>query len=334
MNSYLVDRIVNAVVYEGYLLYPYRPSTKNVKRWTFGGLYPRAWSKATGGSERCTTRARCLVIGSPSATLEVEARLLHLIERSTVEQGNEHVPVQIWQECQERKIAMPACAIGDVLPAPRRQEFAFPAIQWEEASQSGDAATTIVRRQEAIQGVLELTAERVSDDVTLLALTITNNSPLEPADGSELNANQALLRSLASAHAIIHVEGGRLVSRIDPPSEVQCLLPSDAADGLWPVFVGDPGQCDTMLCSPIILYDYPEIAPESPGDYFDATEIDEMLALRVMTLSDAEKAEVERFDTRGRELLQRTQAMAGQQLAKLHGTMRSVRTLEDPNDGV
>ena len=46
MNQALVDRIVNAVLYEGYLLYPYRPSVKNRQRWTFGGLYPRSYCEA------------------------------------------------------------------------------------------------------------------------------------------------------------------------------------------------------------------------------------------------------------------------------------------------
>ncbi len=330
MNSALVDRIVNAVLYEGYLLYPYRPSTKNVKRWTFGGLYPRAWSEATGANERYSARARCLAVGPPSAKIEVEARLLHLIERSTFDHRDADTPAQTWQECRERKVALPACTIGDAWRSPCRQAFSLPAAQWNEEDQTPGRATTTVRRQEPVQGALQLMAEPMADDVTMLTLTILNETPLDSADASELNANQALLRSLASAHAILHVDGGRLISRVDPPAEYQGLFPFDAADGLWPVLVGEAGQCDTMLCSPIILYDYPEIAPESPGDYFDATEIDEMLALRVMTLSDEEKSEVERFDARGRNYCQRTQAMAGQQLAKLHGTMRSVRSVEDP----
>ena len=47
MNLELVERIVAAVLYEGYMLYPYRPSSvKNQQRWTFGGIYPRAYSEA------------------------------------------------------------------------------------------------------------------------------------------------------------------------------------------------------------------------------------------------------------------------------------------------
>ena len=37
-----VDQVANAVLYEGYILYPYRPSAvKNRQRWNFGVVYPR-----------------------------------------------------------------------------------------------------------------------------------------------------------------------------------------------------------------------------------------------------------------------------------------------------
>jgi hydrogenase maturation protease len=78
-----------------------------------------------------------------------------------------------------------------------------------------------------------------------------------------------------------------------------------------------------MLSSPIILYDYPEIAPESAGDLFDGTEIDEILSLRIMTLSDEEKREVAASDEHARRLLERTESLAAEQLMSLHGVMRS-----------
>jgi hydrogenase maturation protease len=88
------------------------------------------------------------------------------------------------------------------------------------------------------------------------------------------------------------------------------------------VLVGTPPERDMMLCSPIVLYDYPQIAPESANDFYDATEMDEMLTLRVMTLTDEEKEEMRRADRRVGELLQSTEQDARQQLAKTHGTFR------------
>ena len=79
-----------------------------------------------------------------------------------------------------------------------------------------------------------------------------------------------------------------------------------------------------MLCSPIILYDHPQIAPESGGDFFDATEMDEMLALRVLTLTDAEKREMRESDPHARAILERVEAMADGGLLAVHGAIRDV----------
>jgi hydrogenase maturation protease len=99
--------------------------------------------------------------------------------------------------------------------------------------------------------------------------------------------------------------------------------------GTWPVLVGEEGQCDTVLSSPIILYDYPQIAPESAGDLFDGTEIDEILSLRIMTLTDDEKREMSQSDERARQVLERTESMPVEQLMKLHGVLRRLRPLKE-----
>ena len=78
-----------------------------------------------------------------------------------------------------------------------------------------------------------------------------------------------------------------------------------------------------MLVSPIILYDYPEIAPESPGDLFDGTEIDEILTLRILTMTDQEKEEMRNSDPHLRDLLERTESLSPEQLWKLHGVLRN-----------
>ena len=82
-----------------------------------------------------------------------------------------------------------------------------------------------------------------------------------------------------------------------------------------------------MLCSPIILYDYPQVARESLGDFFDGTEMDEMLALRVLTLTDEEKREMAQTDDRALRILERTESMSGEYLSKLHGAIRGMRSV-------
>jgi hypothetical protein len=86
--------------------------------------------------------------------------------------------------------------------------------------------------------------------------------------------------------------------------------------------VGDPGRATTVLSSPIILEDYPRVAPESPGDLFDGGEIDQLLILNILALTDEEKVEMAASDPRAREILERTEALTPDQLMALHGTIR------------
>ena len=153
-----------------------------------------------------------------------------------------------------------------------------------------------------------------------MTVRVTNLS-----DASAENRDDALLHSLASAHAVLHVSNGGFVSQTDPPPDLQEAVASCQNTGVWPVLVGDRSDAGTMLGSPIILYDYPEVAPESKGDLFDATEIDEILILRILTLTDAEKEEVRRSDERARRILERLESSPPEHLLELHGTIRGMR---------
>src|SRR4029077_12250979 len=84
MNLAQVDQIAKAVLYEGYMLYPYRPSSvKNRQRWNFGVVYPPNFTD-TDGNEPSNMQMECLASGTPASTLEVRLRFLHLRTRSTV----------------------------------------------------------------------------------------------------------------------------------------------------------------------------------------------------------------------------------------------------------
>jgi hypothetical protein len=76
--------------------------------------------------------------------------------------------------------------------------------------------------------------------------------------------------------------------------------------------------------APIILCDYPQIAPESARDFHDCTEMDEMLTLRIVTLTDEEKDEMRLASERARHLLESTEQNAREQLIRTHGTIRSL----------
>ena len=111
------------------------------------------------------------------------------------------------------------------------------------------------------------------------------------------------------------------MSLLDPPDDAAEAARGCRSDGTYPVLVGDE---TVVLSSPIILYDHPEVAEQSPGDLFDATEIDEILALRVMTLTDEEKAEARGTDPRSAAIIDRCDALSPEAMGRLHGQMRPV----------
>lgn len=329
MNLERVNQIAKAVLYEGYMLYPYRPSSvKNRQRWNFGVLYPQAYNEAQGGEETCSVRTEFLVSGNAGASLEIKLRFLHLqlrsmspsseIRRGALPDG--------WQEAVEREVSLPEVALGKLTAESAKHVFVFPYEKQivSEAGGGGETIGMVERRQEAIQGVIDVSAAKVGEDLFKISVQVQNVTPMQiPAP----DRDAALMQSLVSTHTILGVRGGEFVSLLEPPVELQELATGCQNVGGWPVLVGEEGQRDTMLASPIILYDYPQIAPESVGDLFDGTEIDEILSLRIMTLTDDEKREIRESDDRARQILERTDAMPAEQFMKLHGAMRSLRPL-------
>lgn len=317
MNRTAVERIADAVLYEGYILYPYRPSVKNRQRWTFGGLYPEAYCQ-TGNGESASNQTECLVQGEAATRIEAVVRFLHLTER--VERGS-NTFVEPWQEAEAREVCLGETTLGELSLRPRELHFAFAGGRRSEPRHDPDGE--VIREQRDLAGSIEAHAVEVAEGLFRLRLRVVNRTPL--AEPESVNRDAALLQSLVSAHTILGVHDGAFVSLLDPPEWWREHAQACRNVGVWPVLVGAEGQTDTLLASPIILYDYPQIAPESPGDFFDGTEIDEMLTLRILTLTDDEKRAMAAVDERTRALLARTEALAREQMLGLHGTMRSAK---------
>ena len=289
MNTDVVEKIANAVLYEGYMLYPYRPSAvKNQQRFNFGVLYPREYCELQAGSDNWQMQTECLLLGNSATPLEVKVRFLQLFAQQDFQQG------------VERAVCTGGAGLFSLEKGPLRQRFDF----------------------EGVEGELELRSKRLTDGCFKVTLVVRNLTSL--ANAAEMNRDQILLRSLVSVHSILQARGGKFVSSIDPPEQYQAAVAECRNIGAWPVLVGDEGRRDTLLSAPIILYDYPQIAPESPGDLFDGTEIDEILALRILTLTDAEKEEVRNGDDRARQILERTEMLPPEHFQKLHGALRGL----------
>jgi len=248
--------IATTVLYEGHILYPYRPSAlKNRQQWNFGTLFPPAWRE-----EPSALALQVLIEGEVGgdAAPPVELRLCFLLG------GKEY-------------------AVGTgttVLGAVRCQ------LDWQ---------------LDAIEpGLWKLSAHAA-------------NLTQAPADASR----EGMLEwALQSAHLRCGVRAGAFVSAQDPG------LHQKAADtchcqGVYPVLIGPPGERRYLLAAPIILEDHPRIAPQSQGDFCDATEMDELLTLRVATLTEAEKVEVRAAGGAALAILERCESTGA--LAGLHG---------------
>jgi hydrogenase maturation protease len=348
MNTALVEKVVNAVLYEGYILYPYRASSKkNRERFTFGRVYPEDYSVAQHGAEPCLMQTECLVRNeSKDALVAISVRFLHPMAREVgiLSAPLDEMPVvgspdfevvpdfrvgeqlyQTWQEVVEQKVELPAFLLREAWQT--SHEFAFPAAGTLEPirGEDGKICALLVRRQEAVRGVIEVVAQPIDDTVFKITVRILNRTPVSPDELD--NQSAIIMRTFTSTHTILHAQGGEWFSLTDPPAAYAETTAACKNLHTWPVLVGDQSknERDGMLSSPIILYDYPQIAPESPGDLFDGLEIDEILTLRVMAMSDAEKIEMRQVDDQARKILERMEGLPPYHLLKMHGVMRSVR---------
>jgi hydrogenase maturation protease len=324
-----VRAIADAVLYEGYILWPYRRSAlKNQRRFTFGGVYPPAHTRAHA-DDPSAMRTEVLLECGPGAGLDVTVRFLQVVDRSVARRSASRLePVDeltvgverhmSWEEAVEREIRASGLPIDSLATGLR-----IP-ISIQEGSQQepllderGRAAGALKRSWQALEGEVRIGCERASPAVAQVAVEVLNRTPF---DGG--SRQRALAHTFCSTHVLLHARRGSFVSLTDPPEGLREAADACRNEGAWPVLVGEPGSRSTMLCSPIILEDHPRIAPESPGDLFDGGEIDQLLILNILSLTDEEKAEMRATDPRAREILERTEALTPEELMRLHGTIR------------
>jgi len=331
----LARRVADAVLYEGYMLYPYRPSAlKNRQRWSFGILYPPAYVEVLGGTERCAMHSECLLETAGDCALQIELRFLHLqtqeVRQPTEEPGNFRpslVDGRLVQSGDEGVARSIECELSASSLGPQDFQFSFSGFRDDQPvkDDGGCVVGRLLRAQQEIYGSISVTTEKIRENIRKLSIDVVNATPLT-SDAADRNS--ALLRSLLSAHLILTLTAGEFTSLLEPPEHLREAVSGCRNVGNFPVLIGNNAARDMMLCSPILLYDYPQIAPESAGDFYDATEMDEMLTLRVMTLTEDEKKEMRAAGDHARNLLERTEQSVREQLMRTHGTIRSMRNLE------
>lgn len=326
-----LDRIAQATLYEGYVLWPYRRSAvKNRQRWTFGGVYPAAYSEASGGTDIARMQTQCLIETEHDARIDINVKFLQVVRRQVAQvREGELEPVDetavagrsflSWDESVERRIE-PRPITVKALMAGRSVPVSYPAgeqVEWLYESGEDDPSGALIRSWESIEGRVDMSAEHLEGKVRRITVSVSNSS-----DWPGLSRDEAVRRTMVSTHTILKAAQGGFVSLADPPEKLKRAAEASTNIGTWPVLVGDPPDSSAVLSSPIIMSDYPDVAPESPGDMFDGGEIDELLILNTLSLTDEEKREMEATDPKTAEILERARSLSYSDLMKLHGVMR------------
>jgi hypothetical protein len=319
MSFEAAKALADAVLLEGYVLYPYRASAvKNRYRWTFGVLAPRSWSEA-GNCEEWWLEAQCLTdpgtrVSGLLRFLQVDSRRIEAPDGTALESLDCEDQLYVsWEEGRVHEIDLGDLTSQDVI---------------EVAVGGGDSVEEIRDAQRTLRGRVRrhlhpLRAKvrihvEAADPFVRLCIRLENVTPFEDLAAPR---DRALRGALVSTHLVLGASDGGFHSAIDPPAAAAACRNVRT----WPVLAGPAGSRDTMLCAPIILYDHAAISPESQGDLFDATEIDEILSLRSMLLTDEEKRQARATDPRAAQVIDRVDHLPPELLSRLHGALRGLQ---------
>ncbi len=320
--------VADAVLLEGYVLYPYRASAaKNRYRWQFGVLFPPSWAQAH--AEHAASRTECLVDPGHDDTLTVEARFLHVVRREVhaltpqglapverLDSGDAvHVP---WDEGSTEQVEVKV-PLSVVLHGEQVLDVEVPGSRSTEDVVGGQ----LVREARPLVLRLRLSAVRLDGPYGVVRLRVDlENLADVPATASR---EEALPAALVAAHLVLGLSDGAFLSLAGPPEWARPAAATCVNEHTWPVVVGGTDRSPVVLSSPIILDDDPRLAPETSTVLYDATEIDEILTLRTLTLTDEERREARGTDPRAAEVVDQVDHLPPELLERLHGAIRSLR---------
>jgi len=335
-----VAAVADAVLFEGYLLYPYRASAqKNRLRWQFGVLTPACPDDPRSGTEPSRNRTETLVepVGA-HLRLEVQLRLRCLQLQSRLLCTPDGAPVDelvidgvrqlAFEEGTPRQVDA-TLALADLLAGPVTVPIRLPGSRVVEdlRDASGAPAGRLVRECWPVTGRIVVAATDLPGPylVYRLRLDVINDGECAPSAPRE----QQLRTALIAAHTLLAARRGAFLSLTDPPRWAEPYAAGCVNEHTWPVLAGPPDRSDLLLSSPIILADHPQLAPESTINLFDGLENDEILTLRTLVLTDEEKAEARATDPRAAGIIDAVDALPPEIMERLHGAIRSMRPARD-----
>ena len=329
-----VERIANTVIYEGYRLFPYSPSAiKNTRPSLFGVVYPEDFNRQDQ-SAGAHMQTECIMQGTDASELNVTLRFLQLKEMAFAmpdfAEGKDHVQNRderafSMHGYHEKKIETGSLRISELETG---RNFAIEFEQESKAETLRNATekpiATCISRLSRLKGSMSVLASRVegTKDLFKISVRISNTTPLKNL--KELDRDSVLRQSFLSTHLILRAQNGEFLSLTEMDGDIKKIAKGCNNVNMWPVLATK--ENDVMLSSPIILYDYPEIAPESTGDFFDSTEIEEYLLLHIAMLSDEEKEKFSQGDERLRAAFENAKKIGQDEMLKLHGTFRFTRS--------
>jgi hypothetical protein len=295
-----LERLVDALLYEGYALYPYTPgTTKNATPTPFGIIYPPAYAERNP-STFDRSRVECVLDPDEDAEVRGAVRFLQAA-------GERHEAAA--RSLDLEPVRLTALLDGGGAPV----EFEF------------DGARRVTGRA-------RIRAEEVPErGLVKLMLCVHNATPLAADEVEEMDRREALGASLLSTQIVAEVEGGRFISPLEREGAAGEAAGRCRNENTWPVLAGADDAA--VLGAPIFLPDHPRMAPESLGSLFDATEIEEALLLHVQALSEGERQAIAGQDPAVRDMVERADSATPEEIVRLHGRLEPADPGPPPEPG-
>src|SRR5437763_995252 len=177
MRGEAVRAIADAVLYEGYILWPYRRSAlKNQRRFTFGGVYPPSHS-ARHPDDSSLMQSEVLLRAEPEAEVAVTVRFLQVVRRTVARRKGEALePVDelvaggerhlSWEEATEREVPLAQLALKGL----RHREAI--AIEGGRVVELLDDAGEIIRSWRGLRGEVAVESATLGERVWRLSVQI------------------------------------------------------------------------------------------------------------------------------------------------------------------
>jgi hypothetical protein len=296
MADRAVDELLDSLLYEGYALYPYTPGVKNATPTPFGIVYPPGYARAQPAAFS-QLRMDAVLEGGPEAELTGTVRLLQAA-------GEGHKGI-------ERRLELGPVKLADLAREPLGEQFSF-----SDGTAPGE-----------LRGRVAMRAELLGAELARVSLEIGNEGEIPGGDEAGAGRGEALKWSLLSTHPLLEVSRGRFISPLERDGEAGAAVEACEAVNTFPVLVGEDDAA--LLGATIVLPEHPELAPESLGNLFDNTEIEEALLLHVQVLSDGEREAIAEQDPAVKKMIDRAAATTPEQMETLHGRLTFTEPADD-----